>query len=109
MQKLLFQEQAKKKVTKTVEKLGNAARGIQIDLNNVTEFDNKVSQSISLFPENRIDILVNCAGVHGDQKFGIVSEATYDAVMNTNLKGLFFMTQIVSNYMKEEKNKRTYS
>lgn len=40
-----------------------------------------------------------------DQKFGIVSEATYDAVMNTNLKGLFFMTQIVSNYMKEKKIK----
>ena len=48
---------------------------------------------------------MNCAGVHGDQKFGIVSEATYDAVMNTNLKGLFFMTQIVSNYMKEKKIK----
>lgn len=59
----------------------------------------QVSQAISLFSENRIDILVNCAGVHGNQKFGIVSEATYDAVMNTNLKGLFFMTQIVSNYV----------
>lgn len=32
-------------------------------------------------------------------------KATYDAVMNTNLKGLFFMTQIVSNYMKEKKIK----
>ena len=103
--KVIISGTSEEKVTKTVEKLGNAARGIQIDLNNVTEFDNKVSQSISLFPENRIDILVNCAGVHGDQKFGIVSEATYDAVMNTNLKGLFFMTQIVSNYMKEKKIK----
>ena len=106
--KVIISGTSEEKVTKAVEKLGNAARGIrgiQIDLNNVTEFDNKVSQAISLFPENRIDILVNCAGVHGDQKFGIVSEATYDAVMNTNLKGLFFMTQIVSNYMKEKKIK----
>ena len=103
--KVIISGTSEEKVTKTVEKLGNAVRGIQIDLNNVTEFDNKVSQAISLFPENRIDILVNCAGVHGNQKFGIVSEATYDAVMNTNLKGLFFMTQIVSNYMKEKKIK----
>lgn len=103
--KVIISGTREEKVTKTVEKLGNAVRGIQIDLNNVTEFDNKVSQAISLFSENRIDILVNCAGVHGNQKFGIVSEATYDAVMNTNLKGLFFMTQIVSNYMKEKKIK----
>lgn len=88
--KVIISGTREEKVTKTVEKLGNAVRGIQIDLNNVTEFDNKVSQAISLFSENRIDILVNCAGVHGNQKFGIVSEATYDAVMNTNLKGLFF-------------------
>lgn len=54
----------------------------------MTEFDNKVSQAISLFSENRIDILVNCAGVHGNQKFGIVSEATYDAVMNLELSNI---------------------
>ena len=55
-------------------------------------FDNKVSQAVTLFQENKIDILVNCAGVHGNQKFGTVSETTYDSVMNTNLKGMFFMT-----------------
>ena len=59
--KVIISGTSEEKVTKTVEKLGDAARGIQIDLNNVTEFDNKVSQAISLFPENRIDILVNCA------------------------------------------------
>ncbi len=32
-----------------VEKLGDCARGIQIDLNKVGGFDNKVSQAISLF------------------------------------------------------------
>lgn len=63
--KVIISGTREEKVTKTVEKLGNAVRGIQIDLNNVTEFDNKVSQAISLFSENRIDILVNCAGVHG--------------------------------------------
>ena len=103
--KVIISGTNEEKINRIVEKLGDAARGIQIDLSNVTAFENKVSQAITLFSENRIDILVNCAGVHGNQKFGFVSEATYDAVMNTNLKGLFFMTQTVSNYMKERKIK----
>lgn len=103
--KVIISGTKEEKVKNAVEKLGDCARGIQIDLNKVGGFDNKVSQAISLFPENRIDILVNCAGVHGNQTFGSVSETTYDSVMNTNLKGMFFMTQVVSNYMKEKRIK----
>ena len=91
-----------RKVRKTVEQLGINAKGVQIDLNHVSLFDEKITHVIEQFPEKRIDILVNCAGVHGDQKFGNVSEETYDMVMNTNLKGLFFMTQEVGNYMKRK-------
>lgn len=91
-----------RKVRKTVEQLGINAKGMQIDLNHVSLFDEKITHAIEQFPEKRIDILVNCAGVHGDQKFGNVSEETYDMVMNTNLKGLFFMTQEVGNYMKRK-------
>lgn len=90
----------KEKVCKTVEQLGENAKGIQVDLSQVSLFDDKVMCAIEQFPEKRIDILVNCAGVHGNQKFGNVSEGTYDMVMNINLKGLFFMTQAVGNYMK---------
>lgn len=91
-----------RKVRKTVEQLGINAKGVQIDLNHVSLFDEKITHVIEQFPEKRIDILVNCAGVHGDQKFGNVSEETYDMVMNANLKGLFFMTQEVGNYMKRK-------
>ena len=91
-----------RKVRKTVEQLGINAKGVQIDINHVSLFDEKITHVIEQFPEKRIDILVNCAGVHGDQKFGNVSEETYDMVMNTNLKGLFFMTQEVGNYMKRK-------
>lgn len=103
--KVIISGTKEEKVKNAVEKLGNCARGIQIELNKVGEFDIKVSQAIALFPENKIDILVNCAGVHGNQTFGSVSETTYDSVMNTNLKGMFFMTQVVSNYMKEKRIK----
>lgn len=91
-----------RRVQKTVEQLGINAKGMQIDLSHVSLFNEKITHVIEQFPEKRIDILVNCAGVHGDQKFGNVSEETYDMVMNTNLKGLFFMTQEVGNYMKRK-------
>ena len=100
--KVVISGTTESKIRKTVEELGINAKGIQIDLNQVSLFDEKIAHVIEQFPENRIDILVNCAGVHGDQKFGNVSEETYDMVMNTNLKGLFFMTQEVGNYMKRK-------
>lgn len=88
--KVIISGTSEEKVTKTVEKLGNAARGIQIDLNNVTEFDNKVSQSISLFPENRIDILVNCAGVHGDQNLELFQKQHMMQLWIRILKDYFY-------------------
>lgn len=100
--KVVISGTTESKIRKTVEELGINAKGIQIDLNQVSLFDEKIAHVIEQFPENRIDILVNCAGVHGGQKFGNVSEETYDMVMNTNLKGLFFMTQEVGNYMKRK-------
>ena len=57
-------------------------------------------RAIEQFPEKRLDILVNAAGVHGNQCFGEVSEETWDSVLDVNLKGMFFMTQAVGNYMK---------
>lgn len=99
--KVIISGTNKEKLKDNSEKLGLSARGIVIDLNNVQLFEDSVLKAASLFEENRIDILVNCAGVHGNEKFGEVSEETYDSVMDINLKGMFFMTQAVGNYMKK--------
>ncbi len=48
----------------------------------------------------QIDILVNNAGVLG----AIIPNATeeeYDAVLDTNLKGVFFLSQLIGKYMKD--------
>lgn len=93
------------KIQEAIEKLGDNAKGIQIDLLDVKTFEQKIQNAANQFDENRIDILVNCAGVHGNQSFGEVSEETWDNVLDVNLKGLFFMTQTVGNYMKQNKIK----
>lgn len=45
-----------------------------------------------------LSILVNNAGVLGGE-FGHVTEEKYDQIMDTNLKGTFFLSQIVARYM----------
>lgn len=89
------------KIQKAIGKIGENSKGIQIDLRKVKTFEQKVLEASNQFNEGKIDILVNCAGVHGDQCFGKVSEETWDSVLDVNLKGLFFMTQAVGNYMKK--------
>lgn len=49
------------------------------------------------------DILVNNAGVEKGADFWDVSEADYDAVLDTNLKGTFFLTQAFVRKLRAEK------
>jgi len=56
---------------------------------------------------NRIDVLVNNAGVAPEirQDILISSEKSYDRVMSINLKGPFFLTKDIANWMIDMKNK----
>ncbi len=50
----------------------------------------------------RIDVLVNCAGINKREGLLDVEEATYDRIMNINLKGVFFMSQTVAKLMVKQ-------
>lgn len=54
----------------------------------------------------RCDMLVNNAGVAPSKRMDILeaTEASYDRVMNINLKGPYFLTQLIANWMVEQKN-----
>ena len=56
-------------------------------------------QSLEAF--GRIDLLVNNAGMAPRQRVDLLelSEASYDEVLATNLKGPFFLTQLVARQM----------
>jgi glucose 1-dehydrogenase len=64
---------------------------LQADLGSVEEVRQLIAESIQHF--GRLDILVNNAGIEKHAPFWEVTEADYDAVMNVNLKGVFFATQ----------------
>lgn len=52
----------------------------------------------------RIDVLVNNAGVAPKVRMDILSttEESFDFVLGVNIKGTFFLTQLVANYMIKE-------
>jgi glucose 1-dehydrogenase len=64
---------------------------IRADLGNVAEVRQLIAESIEHF--GKLDILVNNAGIEKHAAFWDVTEADYDAVLNVNLKGVFFATQ----------------
>ncbi len=51
----------------------------------------------------RCDILVNNAGIEKGADFWDVTEADYDAVLNVNLKGAFFLTQAFVRRLRDAK------
>ena len=46
-----------------------------------------------------IDVLINNAGIYPAKAFDQISEADYDAMMDTNVKGIFFLSRAVSRVM----------
>jgi glucose 1-dehydrogenase len=74
---------------------------IQADLGNVEEVRQLITESIQHF--GKLDILVNNAGIEKHAPFWEVTEADYDAVMNVNLKGVFFATQTFVQHLIETK------
>ncbi len=72
------------------------------DISNTFELSEIVDSCVSRF--GRIDCLVNNAGVGRFGDFLSFSEQDFDYVMNTNLKGTFFLTQLVFNQMTKQKS-----
>jgi glucose 1-dehydrogenase len=74
---------------------------VKADLGSIDEIRQLLAESINHF--GKVDILVNNAGIEKHAPFWEVTEADYDAVMNVNLKGVFFATQAFVQHLIETK------
>jgi len=90
---------AAEEVKNSVERLNAIGECIQGDVAKKADRERLVREALARF--GRIDLLVNNAGMGPRQRVDMlqVSEASYDEVMATNLKGPFFLTQLVANEM----------
>ena len=83
---------------------GGQAIAVQADVANSDAVDAMVKQTIDTF--GRIDILVNNAGITKDTLLMRMKEEDWDAVLDTNLKGIFHCTKAVSRIMMKQKSGR---
>lgn len=74
-------------------------KSIVLNLNDVSSFEEKIQEACGLFSENRIDVLVNSAGINPAKNFFNINENDFDFTMNVNVKGTFFMSQAFAKYM----------
>lgn len=74
---------------------------IVINLENVAGFETDIKKAVALYSGHPIDILVNAAGVINKHDFFNTTEEEYERIMDINVKGVFFMSQIVGKHMIE--------
>ena len=81
---------------------GGACELIAADVSSADDRARVVKQTNLTF--GRCDMLVNNAGVAPSKRLDILeaTEASYDRVMGINLKGPYFLTQAVANWMIEQ-------
>jgi 2-deoxy-D-gluconate 3-dehydrogenase len=84
-----------------IERSGRRVLIQKMDIQNISDIDAMVRAAEDTF--GRIDILINNAGINIPQPAEDVTEESWDAVMNTNVKGLFFCAQAVGRVMIRQK------
>lgn len=65
----------------------------------VSDIPGKIRTAAEMFRDNRIDILVNSAGILNSSSFFNTTEEEYDKLMDINVKGTYFMCQAMGQYM----------
>ena len=80
-----------------VEAIGRRAILINADLSTIEPVDRIVSETLNHM--GRLDILVNNAGIIRRADSVDFTEADWDAVIDTNLKSVFFLAQAAGRYM----------
>jgi NAD(P)-dependent dehydrogenase (short-subunit alcohol dehydrogenase family) len=88
---------------KEIKELGADCEILRGDISSTGDRSSLVALAKSKF--GRCDMLVNNAGVAPLKRMDIleVTEESYDRVMGINLKGPYFLTQLVANWMIEQK------
>jgi NAD(P)-dependent dehydrogenase (short-subunit alcohol dehydrogenase family) len=88
---------------KEIKKLGAACESLRGDVSSGKDRRALVALARNKF--GRCDMLVNNAGVAPSKRMDIIeaTEESFDRVMGINLKGPYFLTQLVANWMIEQK------
>ncbi|OUO40068.1 beta-ketoacyl-ACP reductase [Megamonas hypermegale] len=93
---------AAEEVKNIITEMGGKAMIIQADVSDENSAMNMVEEVIKEF--GGIDILVNNAGITRDGLFIRMKEDDWNAVINTNLTGIFNCTKVAAKYMMKKRS-----
>jgi 3-oxoacyl-[acyl-carrier protein] reductase len=94
--------EAAEEVRKTIISGGGQAITFQANVADNNAVDALVKAAIDTY--GKIDILVNNAGITKDALLMRMKDEDWDAVINTNLKGIFYCTKAVSKVMMKQRS-----
>ncbi len=92
---------AAEEVVAQIEAAGGQAFMVQADVGDAAAVDAMVKAVVERF--GKIDILVNNAGITRDNLIMRMKEEDWDAVIHTNLKGIFNCTKVVTKLMMKQR------
>jgi 3-oxoacyl-[acyl-carrier protein] reductase len=93
---------AARDVVDSIVAAGGRATAVQADVKDATACAALVSETISLY--GSIDVLVNNAGITRDGLIVRMSDEDWDAVIATNLTGVFSMTRAAAKVMMKARS-----
>ncbi|WP_206811772.1 3-oxoacyl-[acyl-carrier-protein] reductase [Paradesulfitobacterium ferrireducens] len=85
-----------------IREAGSDALAVQADVSQAAEVERLLKTATEAF--GKVDILVNNAGITRDNLILRMKEADWDAVLDTNLKGMFLCTKAVSKGMLKQRS-----
>lgn len=91
-------------VAEAVRAGGGSSEAFRADLADTAASRALVAQLTERF--GRLDVLVNCAGISNTKRIEEIDEAEWDAMLNVNLRGTFFLTQAAFLVMKRQQSGR---
>jgi len=92
-------KQGADEVVNAITAKGRRGGAFQADVGIVGDGQRFIEQAVSAL--GKVDILVNNAGLEKRADFWDVTEQDWDAVLNVNLKGMFFVTQAVVRHLRQ--------
>lgn len=92
---------------KKIDKIGVDTYCVRADISDKRQVKDIIETVLNKF--DHIDVLVNNAGISEIKPIEDIDEESWDHMMDINLKGTFFCSQMVLKHMKEQRKGRIIS
>lgn len=87
-----------------IRKSGGEGDLIRFDTQNKDEIENALGEFWKKYPDLKLEVLVNNAGIHKDTLVGLMSDEQFDSVMKTNVYGPFYLMRFCLRKMMRQRS-----